>query len=37
MLQEAPREAPARAKVHPAAGEEMGIDIPAFLRRQSST
>jgi cell division protein FtsZ len=36
MLQEAPREAPARAKVHPAAGEEMGIDIPAFLRRQSS-
>jgi cell division protein FtsZ len=35
QLQEAPREA-SRAKVHPAASEEMGIDIPAFLRRQSS-
>jgi cell division protein FtsZ len=27
---------PVRAKVRPAAGEEMGIEIPAFLRRQSS-
>ncbi|MBV9538821.1 MAG: cell division protein FtsZ [Acidisphaera sp.] len=27
---------PARASVRPTAGEEMGIDIPAFLRRQSS-
>jgi cell division protein FtsZ len=27
---------PARANVRPANGEEMGIDIPAFLRRQSS-
>ncbi|MCW3477619.1 cell division protein FtsZ, partial [Rhodovastum sp. RN2-1] len=25
-----------RANVRPAAGDEMGIDIPAFLRRQSS-
>ncbi|CAH2599491.1 Cell division protein FtsZ [Rhodovastum atsumiense] len=35
-LHEAPREAPVRANVRQAAGEEMGIDIPAFLRRQSS-
>jgi cell division protein FtsZ len=27
---------PVRANVRPAMGEEMGIDIPAFLRRQSS-
>ena len=27
---------PARASVRPAASEEMGLDIPAFLRRQSS-
>jgi cell division protein FtsZ len=27
---------PIRANVRPAMGEEMGIDIPAFLRRQSS-
>jgi cell division protein FtsZ len=27
---------PVRANVRPAVGEEMGIDIPAFLRRQSS-
>ena len=35
-MHETPRETPARAHVRPAAGEEMGIDIPAFLRRQSS-
>jgi len=28
--------APSRAQVRQAAGEEMGLDIPAFLRRQSS-
>jgi cell division protein FtsZ len=27
---------PVRASVRPAASEEMGLDIPAFLRRQSS-
>ena len=27
---------PPRAQVRPAGGEEMGLDIPAFLRRQSS-
>jgi cell division protein FtsZ len=27
---------PSRARVRPADGEEIGIDIPAFLRRQSS-
>jgi cell division protein FtsZ len=31
-----PRGETVRADVHPAAGEEMQIDIPAFLRRQSS-
>ena len=31
-----PRPEPARASVRQAAGEEMGLDIPAFLRRQSS-
>jgi cell division protein FtsZ len=36
MMQEAPREAARSARVQPAGGEEMGIDIPAFLRRQSS-
>ncbi len=30
------RPEPARASVRQAAGEEMGLDIPAFLRRQSS-
>jgi cell division protein FtsZ len=30
------RQEPIRASVRPTAGEEMGIDIPAFLRRQSS-
>jgi cell division protein FtsZ len=30
------RPEPARPSVRPAAGDEMGIDIPAFLRRQSS-
>jgi cell division protein FtsZ len=35
-LHDAPHEAPVRANVRPTAGEEMGIDIPAFLRRQSS-
>ena len=35
-LHDVPREAPARANVRQTAGEEMGIDIPAFLRRQSS-
>jgi cell division protein FtsZ len=30
------RPEPARASVRPAAGEDMGLDIPAFLRRQSS-
>ena len=30
------REAPVRANVRQAAGDEVGIDIPAFLRRQSS-
>jgi cell division protein FtsZ len=35
-LHDAPRETPVRANVRPTAGEEMGIDIPAFLRRQSS-
>jgi cell division protein FtsZ len=35
-LHEAPAEPPITAKVRPAAGEEIGIDIPAFLRRQSS-
>jgi cell division protein FtsZ len=34
-LREQPRE-PLRAAVRQAAGEEMAIDIPAFLRRQSS-
>jgi len=32
----AERAEPARANVRPTAGDEMGIDIPAFLRRQSS-
>ena len=32
----APRPEPVRANVRQAAGDEMGIDIPAFLRRQSS-
>jgi len=27
---------PVRASVRPAASEDMGLDIPAFLRRQSS-
>ncbi len=31
-----PRPEPARASVRPVAGEEMGIEIPTFLRRQSS-
>ena len=31
-----PRAEPVRANVRQAAGDEMGIDIPAFLRRQSS-
>jgi len=35
-LQDAVHEAPQRANVRPAGGDEMGIDIPAFLRRQSS-
>ena len=35
-LHEAPRETAARATVRPAGGEEIGIEIPAFLRRQSS-
>jgi cell division protein FtsZ len=35
-LHDVAQEAPARANVRPTAGEEMGIDIPAFLRRQSS-
>ncbi len=30
------RQEPVRANVRQAAGDEMGIDIPAFLRRQSS-
>jgi cell division protein FtsZ len=34
-MQEAKPE-PVRASVRPAASEEMGLDIPAFLRRQSS-
>jgi cell division protein FtsZ len=35
QMQEA-RPEPVRASVRPAASEEMGLDIPAFLRRQSS-
>ncbi|MBO0712303.1 MAG: hypothetical protein J2P47_13595, partial [Acetobacteraceae bacterium] len=31
-----PRTEQARASVRPAGGEDMGLDIPAFLRRQSS-
>ena len=31
-----PEQPPSRAQVRQAAGEEMGLDIPAFLRRQSS-
>ena len=34
--QQEPRQEPARANVRQAGGDEMGIDIPAFLRRQSS-
>ena len=30
------RPEPARASVRQTAGEEVGLDIPAFLRRQSS-
>ena len=33
---QAERTDPVRANVRPTVGEEMGIDIPAFLRRQSS-
>jgi cell division protein FtsZ len=35
LVQEAPIEAP-RASVRQTAGDEVGLDIPAFLRRQSS-
>ncbi len=35
-LHDVPREVPVRANVRQAAGDEVGIDIPAFLRRQSS-
>jgi cell division protein FtsZ len=35
-LHDTPREAEAQANVHQTASDEMGIDIPAFLRRQSS-
>ena len=35
-LHEVTREAPVRANVRQAGGDEVGIDIPAFLRRQSS-
>jgi cell division protein FtsZ len=35
LVQEAPVEAP-RASVRQTAGDEVGLDIPAFLRRQSS-
>ncbi len=31
-----PKPEPVRASVRPAASEDMGLDIPAFLRRQSS-
>jgi len=31
-----PRQEPARASVRPVAGEEMGLEIPTFLRRQQS-
>jgi hypothetical protein len=31
-----PRAEPSPATVRPVAGEEMGIEIPTFLRRQSS-
>jgi hypothetical protein len=31
-----PQPEPPRASVRLAAGDEMGLDIPAFLRRQSS-
>jgi cell division protein FtsZ len=31
-----PRPEPTRASVRQTAGEEVGLDIPAFLRRQSS-
>ncbi|MDQ2802859.1 MAG: cell division protein FtsZ [Pseudomonadota bacterium] len=36
MAPEQPRPDPARPSVRPVAGEEMGIEIPTFLRRQSS-
>ena len=36
-MHEAMHEAPVRANVRQTAGEDMGIDIPAFLRRQTST
>jgi cell division protein FtsZ len=35
-LHEAMHDAPARPNVRQTAGEDMGIDIPAFLRRQTS-
>ena len=35
-MQEPPRVEPPRASVRQTAGDEVGLDIPAFLRRQSS-
>ena len=36
VMQQAPRAEPPQASVRQTAGEEVGLDIPAFLRRQSS-
>ncbi|HTI83586.1 MAG TPA: cell division protein FtsZ [Acetobacteraceae bacterium] len=37
VMQQAPRAEPPQASVRQTAGEEVGLDIPAFLRRQASS